>query len=183
MEFLVLIVVGIIIWKVFGDSSDVSTSAAGRRSVRTGSATRDQSANGNYFAKLEPATDNDGSIIPGVLMLWVRGQLKAPDSTQALIRVTIFDEEIGPNSLVWTHNKRQQANDHPAFCEVRPIPYGYGNQIVHANWTPSGIPVINDSLIGPRGGTRKLIARVEVLQVDQYIIWRGEVPFVADIDF
>jgi uncharacterized tellurite resistance protein B-like protein len=183
VEFLVLIVVGIIIWKVFGDSSDVSTSTPARGSVRTGGAARESSSDTGYSAKLEPVAGENGEIIPGLLLLWVRGRLKAPDSTPAAIRATIYDSEAGPEKPVATHSKEQQANDSPVYCAVRLVQYSYDNRIIHPDWTSTGIPVILDSLIGPRGGSRKMFLLVEVVQADGYEIWRGEVPFTVNLDF
>ena len=183
MEFLVLVVVGIVIWKVFGDSSDSSTTAPRRRSVRDGGGTREQSVSGSYSAKLEPITGADGKVNPGVLLLWVRGNLQAPDAVQAAIRATIYDSEVGEDDRVATLIKELQAYNSPLYEAIKLIPYSYGNRINHADWENTSIPVIVDSLIGPRGGDRKLILRVQIVQTDGHQIWRSEVPFDAKLDF
>jgi len=183
VEFLVLIVVGIIIWKVFGDSSDVTTSTSTKGRVRTGGVARDSAGGTSFSAKLDPVAGDDGKPIPGLLLLWVRGDLKAPDSTPAAIRATIYDSEAGPEKPVATHNSKQQANDSPVFLAVQLVPYSYGNRIILPDWTSTGIPVILDSLIGPRGGDRRMLLQVEVIQADGYKIWRGGVPFTVNLDF
>lgn len=182
MELLVLVLAGIIIWKVFGDTSDGSTSTSSSRSGTTQGTARASANGARFFAKLDTVPGKDGKPIPGALLLSVRGELQAPDSTPAVIRATIYDSDVGPESLVATHNKEQQANDSPMYWVVQMVPYSYGNRIIFPDWISTGIPVILDSLIGPRGGDRKLVLRIELFQLDGYELWRGEVPFKASLD-
>jgi len=183
MEWLVIVVVLALIVKIFGDTPSTTTPTPQRRTPSSGGSTRESSSSATYSAKLDPVSGDGGKPIPGLLLLWVRGELQAPDSTQAAIRATIYDTEVGQESPVATHSKDQQANDSPMYCAVALVPYSYGNRIIHTGWESTGIPVIIDSLIGPRGGERNLMLQVEVIQADGFILWRGEVPFKAYLDF
>ena len=182
MEFLFFVLVAFVILAAFGDSSNGSNSTSASRSARTSESTRASAADASFFAKLDPVAGTDGKPIPRLLQLWVRGQLQAPDAIPAAIRATIYDSEVGLESPVATTSKEQQASDSPMYCAVHLVPYSIGNRIVHPNWIPTSIPVNLDSLIGPRGGDRKLVLQIRVMQADGFELWRGEVPFRASLD-
>lgn len=163
-------------------SSDSSTKQSPTQTPRT-AASPSSGEGATFFGRLTTVRGDDGEPIPGLRLLEVRGFLQAPDATPAVLRAMIFDKETGYSAPVLTHNEEQQENDAPYFSCTRSVGYGPGNRIYHEDWVSTGIPVMEDTLVGPKGGPRNLFMAVEMLQTDGFMLWRTEIPFSVNLDF
>ena len=178
-----LVVIFFVIW-IIGSlgSSDSSTKQSPAQTPRT-AASPSSGDGATFFGRLAPVPGDDGKPIPGLRLLEVRGFLQAPDATPAYLRAMIFDKEMGYEAPVVTHNTEQQASDAPVFLCTRAVGYDPGNRIHHEGWVSTGIPVMEDTLVGPKGGARNLFMAVEILQTDDFMMWRTEIPFSVNLDF
>jgi tellurite resistance protein len=177
MEWVVIFFV--VIWIIASlNSSDSPTQQAPRTAASPSSG-----EDATFFGRLTPVPGDDGKPIPGLRLLEVRGLLQAPDATPAYLRAMIYDKEMGYDAPVITLNTEQQASDATVFLCTRSVGYEYGNRIYFEDWTSTGIPVMEDSLVGPKGGSRNLFVTLEIKQTDDFLLWRAEIPFSANLDF
>ena len=179
MEWLVVLIIGIFVLSAMGSGNNTTTQPSAQQNSTPASGSNDQLT---FSAKLEPRVDA-GQANPNILTLWVRGFLQAPDSVQAVLQATIRDSEEPDGNPVLTLNAEQQAPDSIEFLEIRTIRYSPVNKIAHLEWATTGIHVIISSLVGPKGGARKLCMDVLVRQTDGFVLWRGTVLFSANLDF
>jgi tellurite resistance protein len=173
------VIIFFVIWIIASlNSSDSPTPQAPRTAASPSSG-----ADATFFGRLTPVPGDDGKPIPGLRLLEVRGFLQAPDATPAYLRAMIYDKEMGYSAPVITLNTEQQASDATVFLCTRTVAYDPGNRIHFEEWTSTGIPVMEDTLVGPKGGPRNLFIAVEIMQADDFMMWRTEIPFSANLDF